>query len=143
MGFSEHETMNHSPERGQCPAKSAAVGEVSYLSRISSGRKSVKRAFWFDADTYQKLMGIRSRRRHAAPWPERVTFTAILADALHQFIKKHGSEFPRGRRVSVSLPRRFSLALTYASAKFGITKTDLLNMAIMASTANSKHRLTI
>lgn len=103
------------------------------MRKLPCSRKStVKRTFWLDPDAYRKLAEIRSKRRspNLPVWLRRDTFTSILADALHQFVRKHGSQFPRRRRISVSLPRRFALTLRHASTKLHITETDILNMAI-------------
>jgi hypothetical protein len=103
------------------------------LTRDQSSIKSVvKRTFWLDADTYQKLVEIRSKRlsQTANVFMRRGTFTTILTDALHQFVEKHGSRFPRKRRISVSFPRQFALTFRYTSRKVRVTETDILNMAI-------------
>jgi len=108
---------------------SATIGLTRHESSIKS---SVKRTFWLDADAYEKLLEIRSKHpsRSVNVLMRRGTFTAILTDALHQFIQNHGSRFPRKRRISVSFPRQFALTLRYTSKKVRVTETDILNMAI-------------
>ena len=82
-----------------------------------------------DPDAYDKLVSIRSERRRKAPGA-RATWTDVLTDVLHQFIKKHGTNIPRKKRLSIAVRANLALTLRMVALKLHITETDILSTAI-------------